>query len=304
MMIPSRRGFALIFVLWVVVSASGLAIALAGIGRAELDVIRQRMRTVRAQWTASGCLEQVRADAEGQIWSDGYTPASVDASWATLDQLVLAPKDCRIEIRSSGLTLDVNTANSHQLRRLFQMLGLRGVAIDSLADAILDWRDSDGEPRERGAETAWYAMQGRVPPRNRPFADVAELALVRGIDPWLLERGVLGVATQRVHWRRADLSVIATLPGMTDEVLEVLSSRGAAQLTDLSTLVDFPEMPPAARDSLARATHLLLPMITSRIEFWAISATPAGSEAGYVRATMRIGVRDGYLEVLERRFIP
>ncbi len=66
------------------------------------------------------------------------------------------------------------------------LMGLPGMTED-VADAILDWMDSDDEPREYGVESDYY--QGLSPPynaKNGPLDTVEELLLVRGVTPQLL----------------------------------------------------------------------------------------------------------------------
>ncbi len=66
------------------------------------------------------------------------------------------------------------------------LMGLPGMTED-VADAILDWMDSDDEPREYGAESDYY--QGLSPAysaKNGPLDTVEELLLVRGVTPQLL----------------------------------------------------------------------------------------------------------------------
>lgn len=71
-------------------------------------------------------------------------------------------------------------------RRLLETLGLS----PDLADALADWLDADTEPNgPAGAEDAYY--QERPAPYlagNRPLADVAELLLVRGYEPAVVEK--------------------------------------------------------------------------------------------------------------------
>lgn len=58
---------------------------------------------------------------------------------------------------------------------------------DEIADAILDWLDTDSNPRDNGAEAEYYAS--RTPPytpRNGPLQSIEELLLVRGVTPQLL----------------------------------------------------------------------------------------------------------------------
>jgi general secretion pathway protein K len=70
-----------------------------------------------------------------------------------------------------------------QLAQFQRLLGILGLP-EALAGALADWLDADNEPQSQGgAEDGYY--QGLQPPylaANRPLADVAELALVRGFD--------------------------------------------------------------------------------------------------------------------------
>jgi Type II secretion system (T2SS), protein K len=66
------------------------------------------------------------------------------------------------------------------------LMALPGMTED-IADAILDWLDTDDEPREFGAEVDYYS--GLTPPygcKNGPVDTVEELLLVRGVTPQLL----------------------------------------------------------------------------------------------------------------------
>jgi DNA uptake protein ComE-like DNA-binding protein len=58
---------------------------------------------------------------------------------------------------------------------------------EDIADAILDWIDSDNQPRAYGAEDTYY--QGLSPqrlPSNAPLRSLSELLQVRGVTPELL----------------------------------------------------------------------------------------------------------------------
>ena len=58
---------------------------------------------------------------------------------------------------------------------------------EEIADAVIDWMDSDDSQRPSGAESAYYG--GLTPPyqaKNGPLATVAELLLVKGVTPQLL----------------------------------------------------------------------------------------------------------------------
>ncbi len=56
---------------------------------------------------------------------------------------------------------------------------------DQIADAIIDWVDSDDDVREYGAESPDYAGEG-YQAKNGPMDSIEELLLVRGVTPQLM----------------------------------------------------------------------------------------------------------------------
>ena len=58
---------------------------------------------------------------------------------------------------------------------------------EEIADAILDWLDTDDEQRDLGAEVGYYSgLSPPYAPKNGPLETVEELLLVRGVTPALL----------------------------------------------------------------------------------------------------------------------
>ena len=144
-----------------------------------------------------------------------------------------------------------NTADAAQIRRVFLELRVLPISADSLVDAILDWRDADDEPRQNGAERAWYQGQQRFTPRNGPIADVRELARIRGLDHLSALDSVFGVEPGRIPVGRAPRAVLMALPGFTEELVDRIAElrERRALPPDLLTLAG--GLSPSARDSLA-----------------------------------------------------
>jgi hypothetical protein len=66
------------------------------------------------------------------------------------------------------------------------LLSLPGMTPD-VADAILDWLDSDDDTRDFGAEADYYSrLQPPYLPANGPLESIEQLLLVRGVTPELL----------------------------------------------------------------------------------------------------------------------
>ena len=69
------------------------------------------------------------------------------------------------------------------LRSIFEQWGLELEEAQAVTDALADWVDADDNVSLNGAEVDDYEEAGRVnQPFNRPFYDISEVRLVRGMD--------------------------------------------------------------------------------------------------------------------------
>jgi len=69
------------------------------------------------------------------------------------------------------------------LRDIFQKWGVDFDVASEIADALIDWIDTDDDVNLNGAEVDYYLGQGfENRPFNRPFYDLDEVRLVRGMD--------------------------------------------------------------------------------------------------------------------------
>lgn len=81
---------------------------------------------------------------------------------------------------SSSTSSSTSTAGR---KMLMQLPGMT----EQIADAILDWLDTDSTTREFGAESEYYStLSPAYAPRNGPLASIEELLLVKGVTPALL----------------------------------------------------------------------------------------------------------------------
>ena len=111
------------------------------------------------------------------------------------------------------------------------LMGIPGMT-ENEADAILDFIDTDDEPREYGAERDYYA-QLPVPyaPVNGPLQSIEQLLLVRGVTPSLL----FGLDQNRNGVLEASESAAAQQSGASDSATYASSgaSSGTTTLPDL-----------------------------------------------------------------------
>jgi general secretion pathway protein K len=225
----TRRGFALLTVLWLVAALGAISAASLALARIGAETSRNRILLVRAAWARSACEEIVLARYAEHTRVEALD--STDLGGGTW---------CEAAIENAGTRVDLNTATSEALRSLF--------GADSLVDAAMDWRDADDAPRPRGAEREWYVAERRRPPRNGPFADPEELRLVRGFDSATVARLVpmLTVSGNEVDLNTAPAAVLATLPGLDDAAIAaILARRSSRALQSSSELLSL--LPPSSR---------------------------------------------------------
>ncbi|HVV99233.1 MAG TPA: hypothetical protein VHB77_02765, partial [Planctomycetaceae bacterium] len=129
------------------------------------------------------------AQFQGVTVLDGGTPAS------RMRFSVIAPGDSpanpvRFGLIDESAKLNVNVIpqlipNNNQSQR--QMLIYLPNMTNEIADAILDWVDSDSTRRETGVESEYYStLSPSYVPTNGPAASLDELLLVKGVTRELL----------------------------------------------------------------------------------------------------------------------
>jgi hypothetical protein len=287
-------------VLWMLGGGAVLAMLLLLSARDALGIASNRTALATARWTAEGCVERARAAV------DEWTGDAIDDStWIHLDRVILGSPlthGCRLSVSPAGMTLDVNSASDATLRRLFVEAGLSLASADSLASAILDWRDGDDDPRGNGAERAWYDAAGRAPPRNAEVASREELAEVRGLDVRAWRDSLLGTDHERIFLGRAPRAVLATLPGITAAALAEIDRRrsvgdSAIELGRIAAFVDS-----AARETLLANAGEVASRATALPDAWLIASEgSAGHPAVTTRLEFRV-VRSGRrLAIMRRR---
>lgn len=171
----SRRGAALMAVLWL--------IAILGMAcMAALRVISFDMELTSAKVHGS----RARQIAEMGI-AVGSNPV-VKRSDPILRQLNGdTGEGFEVHVVSEGGRFNINyiilQEDKSLLREIFSKWGLELEEAQGVADALGDWVDADDDVALNGAEKDDYEKAGRVnQPFNRPFYDVSEVRLVRGMD--------------------------------------------------------------------------------------------------------------------------
>ena len=175
----NTKGLVLVAVLWVVVVLIVLVTVLGRKSRLDTKVCLARMEGLRCKWACRAGIEKavgiLNEDTRGSdnlwdLWSDNEE----DFNDIELER-------CRFTVRviDEASKLNINTATKGQL------LGLPDM-VEEIADAIIDWRDSDDTPSEAGAEGGYYEnLPYGYMARNGPFRTIRELLLVKDVSEQL-----------------------------------------------------------------------------------------------------------------------
>ncbi len=92
-----------------------------------------------------------------------------------------------VKVISEGGRFNINAIilqdDKALLKSMFIDWGLELDVAQEIADALADWVDPDDDEQLNGAEKKYYESEGRTnQPFNRPFYDLSEVSLVRGMD--------------------------------------------------------------------------------------------------------------------------
>ncbi len=209
---PRRRGMVLIVVLVVVSLLSLAALTFSQLMLAEREATQLAGRRLQARALAQSAVQYVRLmlmEDETSLTELGgvYNNPYEFSGHLVVDDTdpryrgrfaVISPglengyfSGVRYGLEDESTKLNLNAilpladgAESFDPREV--LMKLPGMTED-IADAILDWIDTDDETREFGAEQDYYSAQ--VPgyaPKNGPLDSIDELLLVRDVTPWLL----------------------------------------------------------------------------------------------------------------------
>jgi len=168
-------GFALIAVLWLI-AILGMATMIAlrvisfDMEITTAKVHGSRARNIAEMGIAVGCNPVVKR-------SDPMLHHYDEAAGGGFD----------VKIISEGGRFNINAIilrnDKPLLRDLFVSWGLELDAAQAVTDCLGDWIDADDDASLNGAEKDWYEDQGRLnQPFNRPFYNLDEMRLVRGME--------------------------------------------------------------------------------------------------------------------------
>ncbi len=170
----TQRGSALIAVFWLIAILS--MIMLVGVRLLETDTNISRVNRARIY---------AQRFAEAGLAVGRHPMMTLDDP--LLHRAVGNGGGYDVTIRSEEARLNINVLlqnPDHTLpKRLFTSWGMKLDEVSALVDALKDWVDADDLTSLNGAEKREYEKEGfDGMPFNRPFKDLDEMSLVRGME--------------------------------------------------------------------------------------------------------------------------
>ena len=204
------------------------ALAQAGIERALLEIQSDKFITFDAlneTWASNEDAFKERLLGEGSF--------SVACPMADSEN-----EESRYGACDESSRININTAPEEILKNLLKAVepDKEDKEVVAIAEAIIDWRDSDSAALAQGAEANYYrALSNPYNPRNDKLQSVEELLMVRGIDEKLfklLKPYVTIYTDGKVNFNTAPKIVLQALGLSSESAIKVVEFRRGADLKE------------------------------------------------------------------------
>ena len=177
--IRSRRGLALVTVLWITMLMIVLVSVTSQSSLLDTHISQVYVERQRCRWACRAGVETAIAvliadDAGYDCLTDDWGPNS-----EYLTDLEFEGCTVQVTVTDTSSKLNLNKVAKNQLLYLPDMT-------EEIADSILDWRDTDDNIRTFGAEDGYYMnLDIRYRPQNAAFKTTRELLRVCGVSEGL-----------------------------------------------------------------------------------------------------------------------
>ncbi len=170
-----HQGIALIAVLWLIAILSIAAITTLRVISFDAEITTAKVHGSRALQLAE---MGIAIGANPVVKRNDPLLHRVDEANNEEIHVTLTSESARYNINTLVLAEDKTL-----IRSIFIEWGVELDAAQALTDALSDWVDPDEEVALNGAEINEYTKLGRInQPFNRPFYDIEEMRLVRGMN--------------------------------------------------------------------------------------------------------------------------
>lgn len=179
----SRRGSALLTVLWLTAALSAIGLAVANNVRGETERAATNVDDAKSYFVARGAIQRAALHImwRGYATEDGRPIYYINGNPAM--DLSFPEADVHVDVIPETAKLNMNTTRPEDLVSLLIALGVPEDRAIGIAAAILDWRTL-ADPLHPSPFDAFYLDQSpSFSARHSSFLENEELLLVRGITP-------------------------------------------------------------------------------------------------------------------------
>ncbi len=219
------RGYALLVVLWFLVSISTISMIMLTSARSETALAANVKSAAQAEaladaGVARAAFNQMVSD-RSERWEPNTQTHRIRLTEGTID----------ISLSDENRKINPNRASDALLASLFEAAGVDRVMARRLGAAVADWVSPDGAPREFGAKLDQYRAAGRgYGPANAPLQSLEDLQLVLGMTPAIYSsvRPYLTIFTESGEPKSK------TLPPVVRRALAIAARNGEGDGEDAS----------------------------------------------------------------------
>ena len=176
MTINSRRGGALLAVMWLSAALAAIAFSIAGTVKGETERTSTSVDDLRSYYLATGGIERTILRMQwGGLW---YTPGQPGFDYE------FPAGNVHVEIVPEASKLNINQAPADALFRLLSVVTRDEDRAQEITQAILDWRKPAG-PAGGLFDSYYLSLNPSFQARHASLEEIEELLAVRGMTPEL-----------------------------------------------------------------------------------------------------------------------
>jgi general secretion pathway protein K len=180
----SRRGSALLTVLWLSACLAAIAFSVSSSVRSETDRVQAGSHGLRAWYLATGAVER---GIQWMYWGEDYRNGDGSVRFwqygAPRMKMTFPSGDAVVEIIPESSKLNINHASPDDLAKVITAVSGDADRAREITASILDWRGGAQGPSPN--DQYYFSISPTFRARHASFEDIEELLFVRGMTPEL-----------------------------------------------------------------------------------------------------------------------